>query len=85
MFQFDEEARRTRAGVGKPAGGMALSGVAGAMWTGRRGAWRDASPALEGMWRRIKRCGGSCGSKKRPAGGGRVQRENREEGARGRR
>jgi hypothetical protein len=50
----------------------------------RREAWRSrkagqaVGAALEGTWRRIKRRGGSWGSGKRPAGGCRAQRENRE-------
>jgi hypothetical protein len=37
VLQFEEEARRARAGSGKPAGGVALSGVAGATWRGKEG------------------------------------------------
>jgi hypothetical protein len=37
VLQVEEEARRARAGAGKPVGGVALSGVAGAMWRGAEG------------------------------------------------
>jgi hypothetical protein len=49
-----------RAGAGKPAGGVALSGVAGATWRGEEGpaeAGQAVGAALEGTWRRIKRRG----------------------------
>jgi hypothetical protein len=81
VLQVEEEARRARAGAGMPAGGMALSGVAGATWRGEEGpaeAGQAVGAALEGTWRRIKRRGVSWGSGKRPAGGGRARRENRE-------
>jgi hypothetical protein len=81
VLQVEEEAQRARAGAGKLAGGVALSGVAGATWRGEKGpveAGPAVGAALEGTWRRIKRCGGSWGSGKWPAGGGRAQRENRE-------
>jgi hypothetical protein len=81
VLQVNEEAQRARAGAGKLAGGVALSGVAGVMWSGEKGpaeAGQAVGAALEGTWRRIKRRGGSWGSGKRPAGGGRARRESRE-------
>jgi hypothetical protein len=81
VLQVEEEARRARAGAGTPAGGVALLGVAGTTWRGEEApaeAGQAVGAALEGTWRRIKQRGGSRGSGKWPAGGGRVQRENRE-------
>jgi hypothetical protein len=60
---------------------VALSGVSGAMWRGEEGraeARQAVGAALEGTWCRIKWRGGSWGSGKQPAGGGRARRENRE-------
>jgi hypothetical protein len=60
---------------------VALSGVASATWRGEEGlaeAGQAVGAALEGTWRKIKRCEGSWGSGKWPAGGGQAQRENRE-------
>jgi hypothetical protein len=37
VLEVEEEARRARAGAGKPAGGVVLSGVAGATWRGEEG------------------------------------------------
>jgi hypothetical protein len=57
------------------------SGGGGAMWRGGEKppeAGQAVGAALEGTWRRFKRREGSWGSGKRPAGGGRAQRENRE-------
>jgi hypothetical protein len=51
------------------------------MWRGGEKppeAGQAVGAALEGTWRRFKRREGSWGSGKRPAGGGRAQRENRE-------
>jgi hypothetical protein len=81
MLQVEEEARRARTGAGKPAGGVVLSGFAGVTWRGEEGpaeAGQAVGSALEGTWRRIKRRGGSWGSKKWPAGGSRARRENRD-------
>jgi hypothetical protein len=80
VLQVGEEARRARVGAGKPAGGVALSSIAGATWRGEEGpteAGQAVGAALEGTWRRIKRRGGSWGSGKRPVGSGRAQRKNR--------
>jgi hypothetical protein len=81
VLQVEEEAQRARAGAGKPAGGVVLSGVAGATWRGEEGpaeAGQAVGAVLEGTWRRIKRRGGSWGSGKRTMGGGWAQRENGE-------
>jgi hypothetical protein len=62
VLQVEEEARRARAGAGKPTGGVALSGVTGATWTGEEGpaeAGQALGAALEGTWCRIKRHRGS--------------------------
>jgi hypothetical protein len=37
VLQVEEEAQQARAGAGKPAGDMALSGVACVMWRGEEG------------------------------------------------
>jgi hypothetical protein len=81
VLKVEEEARRARVGAGKPAGGVALSGVASATWRGKEGlaeAEQAVGAALEGTWRRIKRREGSWGSGQWPVGGGRARRENRE-------
>jgi hypothetical protein len=89
MLQVEEEARQARAGAGKPAGGVALSGVAGVTWRGEEGpaeAGQVVGAALEGTWRKIKRRGGQLGLGKM-ADGRRsgAKRKQRGGGARGRR
>jgi hypothetical protein len=67
VLQVKEEARQVRAGNGKPAGGVALSGIAGATWRGEEGpaeAGQAVGAVLEGTWHRIKWRGGSWGSEK---------------------
>jgi hypothetical protein len=58
VLQVEEEARRAIAGAGKVAGGVALSGVAGATWRGEEGPakagrrcarrWRARGAGLSG-------------------------------------
>jgi hypothetical protein len=57
VLQVKEEARRARAGAGKPVEGVALLDVDGATWRGEEGpaeAGQAVGAALEGTWRRIK-------------------------------
>jgi hypothetical protein len=87
VLQVEEEARRARAGAGKPAGGVAAQAAAarrGGAGRSQRRLGKRWVRALEGTWREEERRGGSWGSgngRRRWRGHGR--REKQREGGAG--